>query len=386
MNSTQQNIQFQRAWASELRREHEAVCWAYRVQLTTPMIEIISFRRKWGAWDPDTRAIRISADLITRHSWDIVLNVFKHEMAHQIVTDIFFGDEGHGPLFGRACAMIGVPEPFCRASGDLPRRTADFRDAQLDSKNMRMLERVRKLLSLAQSKNENEAFLAMEKANSLIEKYNVDRIEEDRAAKFTYAIIHHRKKRIENYQRRICRILHEHFFVDVVFASIFDPMDCQTYRTIELLGTVENVRIAEYVYHFLMNQMEILWKAHQRKASPAFRNKRSYRLGVLKGFHDKLDRQARERRKDGAVDAAGSQSVTALILAEDRAFEAFKRMRFPRLTAYRPAGSSIDYATFSAGMDDGQRLVLHQGIGDQDGFQGRLLNQPPKGSRMSHQR
>jgi hypothetical protein len=378
MNPIEQETKFQRAWILELYREHEAICWGYGLDLPRPMIEISGSRKEWGAWDPDSRTLRISAALITEHSWDVTLNIFKHEMAHQIVTDIFGAVEGHGPLFERACDMIGVPQEFRRARGDVPRKIVNFSDEEIDSENMKMLDKVRKLLSLARSKNENEAFLAMHKANELIEKYNIDRIEQDKAATFVYAIIHHKKKRVENYQRRICLILQEHFFVHVVYAHLFDATDCETYKTIELLGTVENVRIAEYVYYFLMNQMEILWKAHQRKApAPAFRNKRSYRLGVLKGFHDKLDRQARERRRQYQPETGDPKTMSALVLAEDRALNAFRKMRFPRLSTYRSAGANIDYGTFQAGIDDGKQLNLHKGIQHQDGYQGGLLTDSP---------
>ncbi|MCF8144587.1 MAG: SprT-like domain-containing protein [Deltaproteobacteria bacterium] len=375
MNPIAEEIKFQRVWIRELVREHEAICWGYRVDLARPMIEISKSRKEWGAWDPACRTIRISAALITGHSWDATLNVFKHEMAHQIVTDIFGAAEGHGPLFDRACAMIGVPEAYRGARGDAPRRIGDFRDEQIDSENMRMLDKVRKLLSLARSGNENEAFLAMQKANELIEKYNIDRIEQDRAAKFVYAIIHHKKKRVENYQRRICLILKDHFFVDVVYSSLYDATACQTYRTIELLGTVENVRIAEYVYYFLMNQMEVLWKVHQRKRSaPASRNKRSYRLGVVKGFHERLDRQAMERSGQyPSAETGGPRTLSALILAEDKALSEFTKTRFPRLSRYRCAGGNIDFTMFQAGRKDGEQLNLHRGIQHKDGFKGRLL-------------
>ncbi|MDQ1333265.1 MAG: hypothetical protein QG552_215 [Thermodesulfobacteriota bacterium] len=374
MNPIQEETHLKRAWIRELYQGHEAICWSYKVDLPRPMIEISSSRREWGTWDSDSRTIRISAALITEHSWDATLNVFKHEMAHQIVTDIFGAAEGHGPLFERACTMIGVPEAFRGARGDAPRRIGEFRDERIDSENMRMLDKVRKLLSLARSGNENEAFLAMQKATELIEKYNIDRIEEDRAAKFVYAIIHHKKKRIEDYQRRICLILQDHFFVNVVYAHLFDALDGETYKTIELLGTVENVRIAEYVYHFLMNQVEVLWKVYQgRGGGRAVRNKRSYRLGVLKGFHDKLDRQARDRTHGYDSVHADLKTVSALICAEDRGLQAFMKMRFPRLSTFRTRGTNLDYRTFQAGRDDGNQLTLHKGIRHEDGYRGRLL-------------
>jgi len=102
----------------------------------------------------------------------------------------------------------------------------------------------------------------------------------------------------------------DHFFVETVCLSLYDPIGGETYQTVELLGTAENVRVGEYVYHFLMNQMEVLWKDYQRKRpGPAARSKRSYLLGVLKGFHDKLARQGRksisERSRPGSMTAAG---------------------------------------------------------------------------------
>ncbi|MDZ7695768.1 MAG: DUF2786 domain-containing protein [Deltaproteobacteria bacterium] len=360
---TKAGISFQRAWIAELYREHESICWQYRVDLPRPIIEISQARREWGAWDARSRTLRISAHLIETHSWDITLNVFKHEMAHQIVTDLFGAADGHGILFKKACHMIGVPHKFREAGGDLPRRIRDFRDRGMASENMRMLEKVRKLLSLARSKNEHEAFLAMQKANELIEKHNIDRLAQDRASQLVYAIIHHKKKRIENYQRKICQILREHFFVDVIYSRLYDAADCQTYKTIELLGAVENVRIAEYVYHFLMHQMERLWERHRQKSlNRVAGTKRSYRLGVLKGFHDRLDREAKDRRQHYAPEADGPDTLSALICTKDPKLNAFRQMRFPRLVNYRSSGARIHYDTFQAGVTDGERVRIHKGL------------------------
>ena len=373
MNLTEVEIKLRQAWASELLEEHESVCWQYKVRLSKPIIEISNSQMEWGSWDSDFRTMKVSAKLIRGHSWDVTVNVFKHEMAHQIVTDLFSRSDGHGDLFQRACKMIGVPKEFRGSKGDIPRKLVDFRDQAIDSTNGRMLEKVGKLLSLAQSKNENEAFLAMKKANELIEKYNIDRIEQDKDSKYVYAIISHKKKRIENYQRRICLILREHFFVEVVYSSLYDASDCQTYRAIELLGTAENVLMAEYVYYFLLNQLGVLWKVHQfRKGDRGSKNKRSYWLGVLKGFSDKLDQQANIRNRYHLKEN-GTKTMSALICAEDKMLAQFRRMRFPRLSRYGSRGATIDHQTYQAGVDEGGRLNIHKGINQKDGFRGRLL-------------
>ena len=377
MNRIEKEIWLQRAWLSQLYGAHEHICWEYKVPLPRPNLEISNSRTEWGTWNADFRSLKLSVHLIREQPWDIVLHVFKHEVAHQIVTDIFHSADGHGELFRKACEMIGVPDEFRGARGDLRRPIADFRKQAIESDGCRMLEKVRKLLSLAQSENENEAFLAMRKANELIEKYNIDRVEQDRASGCVYAIINHKKKRVENYQRRICSILKGHFFVDVVYADLFDAGDCQVYKTIELLGTGENVAIAEYVYYFLMNQMEILWKVHlHTNGNGVSRNKRSYRLGLLRGLHDKLDREARERKLHFGGGTPDAKSLSALVCSQDRNLEAFTKMRFPRLVSYSSRRATVDMDTFQAGINDGKRLKIYKGIEGKDGYGGRLLEKP----------
>lgn len=373
MIPTEQEAAFRRAWAHELHREHESTCWRYRISLSKPMIEISNSSAQWGSWDPGSRTIRISDFLIRKHSWDTTLNVFKHEMAHQIVTDLFGSNEAHGPLFEKACLMIGVPAPFRKAGGDEPRSVEQAAECGIEPENIRMLEKVRKLLSLAGSGNEHEALLAMQKATELIEKYNIDRFERSKSSDFIYIIINHRKKRTETYQRRICLILQKHFFVDVVFSSLYDPFDRETYRTIELLGAAQNVRIAEYVYHFLMSRMEILWKTYKCKTLAPGRDKRSYRLGLLKGFGEKLDLQAEQRRGGRKPGCAIHWTPYALIPSEGRALREFVKERFPRLTRSRGACVRIDRITYQAGIDDGRLLTLHRGIHRKEGYQKKLL-------------
>ena len=377
MNRTEEDVRFKRAWLSQLYDEHGSICWQYKINLSHPLIELSGSRTEWGVWNADFRTLKMSAHLIREQPWDVVVHVFKHEMAHQIVTDIFQSADGHGELFRKACEMIGVPEAFRGARGDLCRPIADFRNQELESDGRRMLEKVRKLLSLAQSENENESFLAMRKANELIEKYNIDRVEQDKASGYVYAIINHKRKRVENYQRRICNILNEHFFVKVVYSDLFDAGDCQVYKTIELMGTGENVAIAEYVYYFLMNQMEILWKVYLRtKGKTVPRNKRSYRLGLLQGLHDKLDREARERKRHYGEGMSDEQSLSVIICDEDKNLKSFTKMRFPHLVSSRGRAASVNMDTFQAGMDDGKQLRIYKGIEGKDGYSGKLLEKP----------
>ncbi|MBN1226371.1 MAG: DUF2786 domain-containing protein [Deltaproteobacteria bacterium] len=373
MSLTREAINLRRAWTTQLSDDHEIIGWSYKVKLKRPIIEVYDSDTHWGDWNPTFRTMRFSVDLILGHSWDVVINILKHEMAHQIVTDIFNSVDGHGALFQRACQIIGVPDEFRRAGGDIPRKLTDFREDNIDSDNVRILEKVRKLLSLAQSNNEHEAFLAMKKANELIEKYNIERIEQNKDSQYVHAVINHRRKRIENYQRYICLILKDYFFVEIVNSYLYDAVNCETYKTIEILGTRENVLIAEYVYYFLLNQLEILWKSHKHKKGNGAKNKRSYRLGVIKGFRDKLH-QMEKKRSYHNLDNSEFQTTSAMVCAQDKMLSIFVGKRFPRLTNYRSQASTLDYGAYAAGINDGKQLTIHRSITKNGGFQGKLLS------------
>jgi len=373
VNLTREEIELRRAWTTQLYDEHELIGWTYKVDLKRPIIEVYDSKSHWGDWDASLRKMRLSVSLIMEHSWDVVINILKHEMAHQIVTEIFKRVDGHGDLFQRACRMIGVPEAFRGAGGDIPRKLKDFREDRIDSDKGRILEKVKKLLSLAQSNNEHEAFHAMKKANEFIEKYNIERIERNRHAQYVYAVINPKKKRIENYQRRICLILQDYFFVEIIYSYLYDAINCETYRTIEILGTRENVLIAEYVYYFLLNQLEMLWKAHKgKKGNRNSKNKRSYRLGVIEGFRDKLRRMDKKRHHYHSGNP--EQTTSALICAQDKMLSQFINRKYPRLLKYRSQAAALDYKTYTEGMSDGKQITIHRGITKNGGFQGKLLS------------
>ena len=369
MKITNSEIMLRRAWINQLYKEHENICWKYKVEISKPTIEIFTTEKKLGQWVSKFKTIKIDLNLIRNYSWDIVINILKHEMAHQIVDEIFTCDDKHGEIFTQACGMIGVPEEFRSASADIPNSVKRIVEKRFDSDNAKMLEKVRKLFSLAKSPNENEALLSMKKAHELIEKHNIQRIEQGDGSRYVYEIITHKKKRIESYQRRICSILLDFYFVDIVYPHLFDQVSCQTYKTFEILGTPENVRIAQHVYFFLINQLNIMWDNHKKGLKSKNKNKRSYWLGLLKGFRKKLEKDKPENRK-----VEKYKTTSAVVRVQDKNYIRFKKMRFPQLT-YRSNTATIDLKTYQAGVNDGNKLVIHKGIEKRNGYRGKLLKQ-----------
>lgn len=371
-------------WGRQLLAEFANINWQYGLALKTPVFEITETEKRCGSWQAVTRVIRISARLITGHSWDITCQILKHEMAHQICSELFFeNDAGHGPLFEKACDLLGLPAPFRRASGDLPETgTPDPAENQQTEQGRKFIRRIGKLLALAGSANEHEAAIAMEKASQLMARHNLQQVQEDAQSEFASLIINSRCKRLESWQHRICAILLRFFYVKVVTASLYDPLQDTHHKTIEIFGRQENVAIAEYCYAFLAGQLVSLWRQNRSKASgKGIRARNSYYLGLLQGFYDKL--LAKETLRDAHIppktDDAKSdgvqKKVTALIIAEDRALDRFVGMRFPRLRRRSGTGAMIYRDTYEQGRTDGGRIVLHKGVADQGSEKGLLLNQ-----------
>ncbi|MEY2936640.1 MAG: hypothetical protein RL033_7389, partial [Pseudomonadota bacterium] len=112
-------------------------------RLSCPSFALSDAKSRLGQWLPSSRTIELSRQLLVDLSWGALVEVLKHEMAHQYVDEVLGveGEGAHGPTFRRVCVERGI-DP--RAVG-VPRTGPDG--------NQHLLERVAKLLALAESPN-----------------------------------------------------------------------------------------------------------------------------------------------------------------------------------------------------------------------------------------
>jgi Protein of unknown function (DUF2786)/SprT-like family len=361
-----------RLWGQQLFHEFHTICCFYSLSLKPPIFSITKSRSEYGSWWPDNREIKISGFLIRNHSWDVTLQVLKHEIAHQICSEIFQEQEQeHGVKFIKACEMLGLPEPFRHSRGDLPESIDGPKEA---TASHRIIEKIRKLLALAESSNDHEARLAMETAGRLLKKHNLRELGKETEKNYVYAIINRKRKRIEEHQRRIVKILTQFFYVKALCSSMYDPLENETYKTFEIFGKKENVEIAKYCYHFLEQKLALLWQCHHMKCRGNKRlAKKSYYLGLLQGFHDKLLDQEKNATKCDRPGELRSLTESELIIAGDSELDRFVRARYPRLAKRSGRGVKIYKEIFNTGVDAGRDLVFHKAIRSNTGNVGNLL-------------
>jgi hypothetical protein len=328
----------------ELRASYQDLNASYFKRALRPAsIRLSDNEARLGQWDPAHRSIEMSRTLIVSHAWGTVLEVLKHEMAHQYVHEVLgrTAEPAHGPAFREVCERLGID---ARASG-MPRA-----GGSTDPGLVKILERVSQLLALAQSSNVHEAQAATSLAQKLMLKYNLESAAVGARRGYDFRHLGVPSGRITESERVLSIILGEHFFVEVIWVPVYRPLEKKRGQVLEICGTPANLEMAAYVHAFLTDAAERLWREHKRgEGISGNRDRRTYLAGVMEGFRDKLAAETRKHREQG------------LVWIGDADLEAYYRRRHPHIRHSRTAGH-LRTDAHVAGRSAGRRLVLHRGI------------------------
>ncbi len=340
----------------QLKKEYAHICYQYNLKLKEPLIIIDDLGNSFGKWDANRRTIFLSEALILQYNWDKVLSVLKHEMAHQIVTQIFQSEDSHGNDFQKACAFIGLEGFYTKPQMHINQDFADWRNEN-DEEESSVLRKVEKLLSLSNSSNEHESYLAMAKVKDLIKKYNLEMLSKNFTSKHVTLTIDLKLRRVPSKVFYVSEILQEHYFVSTIFSKIYSPESNTEYRSLVLMGEKHNILMAEYVYEFLMQQTESLWKLYKTKEKLSAKYKGSYQKGILEGFKQKLD-SLKNTPFNSAMPISEEKS---LIKTYNNKLALYVKTQFPKTSSIHQAGL-IYKDHYDQGSQDGKRMNISKPI------------------------
>jgi hypothetical protein len=299
---------------------------------------------KLGYWDRRHGTISLLSSLVMEQPWLKVVAVLKHEMLHQFIDEqMELGDTPpHGKLFQTLSKQFNIEE--YEEVGLAPKGEGSTEEQQRSL----ILDKVQKLLSLAQSQEIHEAEAAMGRANALMLKWNLDQRDLDQ--KRQHAVRHlGRPGKVYLHLKMLACLLRDYFFVDVIWVQSLDPQRCRQGRVLEVIGRPENVDLAEYVYHFILNVGEQHWKNHRRNTGVGSRM--NYLYGLICGFYDKC-RLEREQ----------SEQDRALIWSGEAWLDEVMRRRHPRVRSMSKSTARLDQGSYDAGRKQGQSLILRKGV------------------------
>lgn len=355
------NDELERLILEELRARWKYDSWAlFEGRMRPPVLALSDATSILARYVPDTRTIEVTRRLILEHPWSDVLEVLKHEMAHQFVVEVLgVSEAAHGPVFRALCQSRGID---ARAAGA---PTAAGGDAT-PSAAAKVIDRVRRLLALAGSDNPHEADAAMQQARRLMLEHNLrERDTRVQERDFTFAHVGPIKARHDEHERVLASILTNHFFVEAIWTHSFRPLEGRRGAVLEICGTRANVRMAEYVHGFLLQAGEAAWMRHRKEHGvKGNRDRRTFLVGVMRGFRDKLERERKASAAQG------------LVWVGDEGVSAYYQRRHPRVHRVRRSGRARN-AAFVHGQAAGQELVLHRPVEGGSSGGGGLL---PSGS------
>lgn len=308
--------------------------------MKVPQFQTHEGMSRLGYWSNHQRMISISKDLIFSEPWYKVLAVLQHEMAHQFVDEVMQSPNvpPHGELFQSVLKKFGIEQEHESGIKDM------------NNENTPVLSKVRKLLSLAQSSNQHEAENAMKLANELMLKWNIQHQSDTDEMQYCYRQLG-KPGRVSLFFKMLSQILSDYFFVDSIWVSSYDVRKKKSGRVLEICGKQENLEIASYVYDYLKNCVEQLWKQYKKENPDA--NKNNYQYGLMLGFLQKLQNQQQAHEEQNA-----------LVWLGDPLLDEYFSNRHPRVRKMSSSNIRVHQKSLKDGKAHGQNIVIHKGIND----------------------
>lgn len=348
--------EWERRFLAGLAEEWEVARWDLPREsaqaLRPPVFAVSDSESQWGCWHgAPRRELRISWRLLWNHPWYAVVDVLRHEMAHQVAEEILHGvgEPPHGATFRQACRWLAVVP---RTRTDYPTLDQVVAGEGELAEGDRIVVRVRKLLALAESPNRHEAESALGKAQELMARHNLDLLERGGRSDFVTIRLGEVKKRHSRDEHWLASLLGEFYLVRPVWVPGYDPESDRRGTVLEISGTVLNVRLAHYVFDYLREfcRREWILLSHRRRLGQNAR--RDFTLGILGGFAEGL-----RRGVEGEAAA-----VRALVQRADPELVSYCAARYPRLVNRRRDPARCQADLLDKGRQVGRGLAIPPGI------------------------
>lgn len=231
-----------------------------------------------------------------------------------------------------------------------------------------IMEKIQKLLSLANSDNENEAKMATARANELLIKYNLNLQQiEDHQNDYMVQTIEDKNAglTLKPHHNLIADLLMEFFFVKIMIQRSYvgessgrwarrQKPRSQYKKVIQLVGTEENCKIAGYIFSYLNTAYPHLWKEYfDTHADAEARDKQSYYTGLTIGIKAMLDETKWKVLNE-----------TGLVLKDDPKLKEFLKTKSTG-TYGGESNASVNAEVVKDGIEDGKNVKLRKPLDSQ---------------------
>jgi hypothetical protein len=281
-----------------------------------------------------------------------VRDVLLHEMAHQFADQVLkvVNEPPHGAMFRKACRLLRANPKASGSYAPLWDRILQYSPTHED----KILQRVKKLMALAESRNHHEAEAAMAKAHELIAKYNIDFLNYDKKRDFISVFVGKPALRHSREVYYLARLLLDFYFVEGIWVPAYVLEKGKMGRVLEITGTAQNIKIASYIYDFVRHFISSQWNDYNRKKEFNRYRRTDFAVGIIEGFRSKLELQESTKKED--------QIESAVVKIEDPLLRRHVTYKYPRITSFTRKVSNEDQNILKDGMKIGRKLIISKGI------------------------
>lgn len=234
-----------------------------------------------------------------------------------------------------------------------------------------IIEKIQKLLALGQSPNENEAKLAVSRAQELLLKYNLkmSEVTNDGTTIPVEEQVVDQMGHIANWKLNLLNSIAPHNFCTVLLRTETKGSNVRYC----LIGKTYNIDIVNSMYQYLIDAIERLARTEVSKEdvrevygrfTPRARN--SFKLGAAKRIGERL-LEIREQEDNNGVDMNGDGHCTALVVRTLREHELQLNENYlNRLEDRRQKMTHSVYNPdfYDMGYDAGNNISLNKQVGN----------------------
>ena len=329
--------------APALSREWEIVnALVFGHSLLRPAtVEVVPHLHHHAAdWNPGTRTIRFSQTFVGERPWWVVVEVLKHEMAHQYVSDVLgIEDEetAHGNAFRMVCARYGI-------DGRAGHKTSE--------EEQRIVDKARKLLALGGSSNEHEAQNALAQMQRLLGRHGLSEedVRERNGDDFGALPLGSVIPRRELHHSLVATLLAGHFNVRPIWIQMEDPLRGVAGVQLEVVGKRSDIAMAEYVHDWLHRLADELCPP-----GLSAKARTDFKAGVISGQKRRLDADA------ATAGAAARGDSVAMVKERGRAqrLDDYYNRRHPTARSARRSRRTVT-ASFFRGEAEGRAATMRR--------------------------
>jgi len=225
-----------------------------------------------------------------------------------------------------------------------------------------VLDKIKKLLALANSSNEHEAKAASARAHALLTKYNLTMDDAEALdRKYTEEFCSTGRQRMPMQWKFVQSLLREFFYIEIVqtkrrkksetLEEMLGPIKLEICYL--MFGKAHNIEVAKYIRDFLMRAFEDSFKSYRKETGAPAKAKQSYYIGLYQGLQEQL------------IDARGEvEQETGLVVVPDADLNDFVENSFNnKLTTRNSNKVVIDKQAMSAGYEKGKDMSIARGLG-----------------------